>query len=561
MLKELSIRDFKLLRDVHLNFGDGLTVLTGETGAGKTQCLEALIAAMGDRLGDEVVSKGAEKGEITAVFDVSKHPEALEILTSEGWLDDDETEVVLERTIEKGGRSKARLNGRRVPIGTLQAVSGRLVDLLGQNARADILSRPSLEILDSMGDRSHQKKLQKTHNLHGTWQEAKEEYRREREAIARANERRELVEYQYSELEKARLRHGEEMELTHEGELLETARERIEDAGRAAKILVGDDKEEPCARDLLQEALDALNNLMASDVSLKGEYLRLREMVYLSDELAQMLRRYEDKIIDDPERRAVVESRLATIHNLKRKYRLDEDGLIGLRERLAEELEMVETAMDRMEDLGRQRDKARENYKKEAEELSNLREKLGKRISKELRKHLKDLDLPNTTFTVKQETYAEDEGKYRADGYDRVELLIATNPAQEPAPLKKVASGGELSRLLIALKTVLANRDRVPVLVFDEAEAGIGGETAFKVGEKLVELSESHQLILVSHLPQIASQGKGHWLIEKISTRKDTRAEAKEVKGEERVEEISRMLGARGDRKALQKLARSFLKG
>ena len=287
---------------------------------------------------------------------------------------------------------------------------------------------------------------------------------------------------------------------------------------------------------------------------------RLREMVILLEELADTLNRYAGGITDDPERRLFVEQRISTIHNLKRKYKTDEAGLIKLRDNLARELELVDTASDRLKDLAKLRDMSRDEYLNLSRELSKARDKLSKRISKEVIKHLADLDLPSARFEAAVTSFPDDEKQWRPDGVDRAELLISTNPEQELMPLKKAASGGELSRLLIALKTVLAMRDRVPVLVFDEAEAGIGGETAFKVGEKLLELSKSHQLILVSHLPQIASQGDGHWVIEKSSETGVTKSTARFVKGKDRVDEIGRMLGARGDKKALEKLARSFLK-
>ncbi len=561
MLKELHIRDFKLLRDVSLTFQSGLSVLTGETGAGKTQCLEALTIALGARSGDDAVSKKSDRAIVTAVFSLENRPDVASSLTKDGWLDDEETEVILERSIERGGRSRGRLNGRRVPIGTLQSVANRLVDMLGQNARADILTRPSLEILDSLGDESHRQRIASVRQKFTDWQDAKATYENEEAEIARARERRELVEYQHAELENAGLKESEDAELTREAELLESAKERMEDSIKAALILSGDDESErKSARDILQEALDAVERLASTDSGLKGEALRLREMVFLIEELAETLTRYADDIVDDPARRKWVEERLGELHKLKRKYKADEAGLVKLRDRLAEELELVTGASDRLRELAETRDSARSKYLKEAKSFSRMRTKLAKRIAKEVKSHLADLDLPNATFAAELNSYPDDEDRYRADGIDRVELLIATNPAQDPAPIRKVASGGELSRLLIALKTVLAKRDRVPVLVFDEAEAGIGGETAFRVGEKLAELSKSHQLILVSHLPQIASQGDDHWVIEKTTSKSDTHAKARNVTGDDRVEEISRMLGARGDKKALEKLARSFLK-
>lgn len=558
MLRELSIWDFKLLRDATLAFPQGLTALTGETGAGKTQCLEALDAALGARLGEDAIAKDADKAVVSVVFDLSGRPDVVESLRSDGWLDEDDDEIILERTIERNGPSRGRLNGRRVPLGTLQAVGERIVDTLGQNTRADILNRPALGILDSLGDTAHHRELARVRDLYASWQTAKEAFQKEEAAITHARERRELAEFQFNELDKTELSEGEEESLQAELKLLSKAREHIEDSTAAASSLSTEEDETPSARDLLQSAVTAMERLLEADPSLAEDTARLREMVFLSEELAETLRRYASDIVDDPVRRAWIEERLQTLHQLQRKYKTDESGLIELRDKLRAELEGVATADERLGGLSKARDKALDEYARAARKLSKSRHDLAKRVSKEILKHLADLDLPSATFEVALET-REDEKSYRADGIDRAELLIATNPAQTPAPLKKVASGGELSRILIALKTVLAERDRVPVLVFDEAEAGIGGETAFRVGEKLKELSRSHQLVIVSHLPQIACQADGHWVVEKRTKGDDTRAEAREVSGGERVGEIGRMLGARGDKKALEKLARSFL--
>ncbi|MFH1676694.1 MAG: DNA repair protein RecN [bacterium] len=562
MLKELSIRDFKLLGDAALRFSAGLNVLTGETGAGKTQCLEALKAALGTRIGEDAISKEANKSIATAVFDLSNRPDILESLVTEGWCEEEETEVILERTIERNGPSLARLNGRRVPIGALQSIGEKIVDLLGQHARADILTRPSLEILDSLGDANHRERVREVRELYSSWSNTKKIYDDERKAIEHARERHDLAEFQHRELEKAELSEGEEDRLTKEAELLSNTKERIELANELSALLHNEDENSPSARDLLQKASDILERISSVDDSLVNELLRMKEMVYLAEEVSDKLKRYADEIADDPDRRAIVEERLLTIHNLKRKYRTDELGLIGLRNKLAHELETVAGADEHLGKLAASRDSARAEYLKKSQALSKLRKKLASRIGREVLTHLADLDLPHATFdfVLSQNPDPEnDDSALRPDGIDSAEILIATNPAQTPAPLKKVASGGELSRILLALKTVLAERDRVPVLVFDEAEAGIGGETAFKIGEKLLELSRSHQLIIVSHLPQIAGMADCHWVIEKSTDGVSTKSTTRSVVKDERVAEIERMLGSRGDKKALNKLARSML--
>lgn len=557
MLKELIIRDFKLLRDISIDFSGGMSVFTGETGAGKTQCLQALMTAIGARSGDDAISADSDRAVITAIFDISSRVDIASDLRVNGWIDD-ETELILERTVSRNGASTGRLNGRRVPIKTLQEIGEKLVDILGQNARADILNRSALDILDSFGDSGHSNDVRDVRDLFASWKNSLQILEAEREEITRAEERRELAQFQFGELDRANLSAGEEDSLTTELKLLSDARQRIEAASQAVEILTGESDEKSSARDLLVETLGRLEILADSDKSLEPDLNRLRDVIYTAEELGDTLQKYAENVIDDPARRDEVEERIALIHGLKRKYKTGETGLIELRDQLRAELEKVASASERLRQLVKNCVESREKYLESALQLSKTRSSLAKRISKEVKLHLKDLDLPDANFFAELNTI-DDENSYRSDGIDRAELMITTNRAQSPGPLKKVASGGELSRLLIALKMVLSKRDRVPVLVFDEAEAGIGGETAFRVGEKIAELSKSHQLIIVSHLPQIASQADEHWVIEKSRNGKGTQAKARKVKGNERVDEIKRMLGGRGDEKALEKLARSIL--
>ncbi|HEX9744929.1 MAG TPA: DNA repair protein RecN [bacterium] len=558
MLKELIISDFKLLADVNLNFSNGMTALTGETGAGKTQCLQALMLAIGERAGEDVIASGADKCTVTAVFDISERQDIGRILIQDGIIDEEEKELILERTVKKGSQSTGRLNGRRVPIGVLSDVGERLIDILGQNARADILRRSPVEILDSFGDEKHTSNVETTGELFRIWKRSVEEFAGERSEIEKARERRDLVEFQHSELDKAELSAGEEEELTKEHKLLSLAKERIEFAEKGSEILAGESEDGASARDLLVEAVNFLEKLEESDESVNDHLSKLKEALFSVEEISDYLRKYAMDVVDDPEKREEVESRISIIHQLKRKYKTNEAGLITLRDELGLELERVTHSESRLAELQKNVDAAKINYVDEAEKLSGLRDKLGKKISRELKSHLKDLDLKDAEFIVNIEMVKDDDF-FHESGMDKVELLISTNKAQDPGPLRKIASGGELSRLLIALKIVLSKRDKVPSLVFDEAEAGIGGETAFRVGEKLSELSKSHQLILVSHLPQVAAQADEQWVVMKSGNGKGTWAEAKRVTGDERVLEITRMLGSRGDKEALDVLARSFL--
>ncbi len=561
MLREISIRDYKLIRDMRLEFGDGFNVLTGETGAGKSQLLDAVTFGLGARASGDEVSKGAEESAVEVALDLAD-ARARKLLLGKGLLDDEETEIILRRVQSKSGRASAWLNGRRVPVGVLKEVADELIEMLGQFERSRLLKADALDIIDEMGDEKHVALMNEVASSYRALKDSRDELARRKADIDRLGERRELMQYQYDELNRAELEPGEESKLEDEHKILSAAASLIESARLLSGILYEADEGEAAAYDVASKAESILREMAKSDASLIEDADSLSGAAETLAEVGRRMSAYADKVQVDESRLAEVDSRLGLIHELKRKYSTKHEGLIGKRDELAESLRTLNDAGADLSDLEKQIASGEAELVKLAAKLTSSREKISKLMEKDVRKHLKDLELTNAKFAVELLRRDGDGASAIGErGADRAQLLLATNPVEDLKPLRRIASGGELSRILLALKAHLAHRDRAPILVFDEADVGIGGENAYKVGRKLKELARDHQLILISHLPQVAGMARHHFKVEKITGAKgaveDVGIEC--LKKKERILELSRMLGESADEKASRKLAEGML--
>ncbi len=562
MLKEINIRNYKLISDVKLEFGDGFNVLTGETGAGKSQLLGAIIFGLGARASGDEIAKGAKECVVEVELDLTDK-RSRKLLIQQGLLDEDEDEVILRRVQNSSGRASAWLNGRRVPVGVLKDVADELIEMLGQFERSRLLKSDALDILDELGDDRHEVLLVRVGESYRRLSDMQSEYEQRVSAIERLAERKELMQYQLDELNSAGLMSGEESKLEAEHRMLSAAASLIENARRLSGILYEAEGDETAAYDIVSEAFITLREMAKSDAELKPDVAELENAAESIAEIARRMSSYADKVQVDEERLTDVDARLKLIHELKRKHATDHNGLIVKRDELAEslrsltdadidlgELEKVIAAEDNvLTDMG---------FK-----LTASRRKIAKLMEREVTKHLKDLELANAKFAMEIAPREVDGvAAIGEKGADKATLLLATNPVEDMKPLRRIASGGELSRILLALKAHLAGRDRAPILVFDEADVGIGGENAYKVGRKLKELARDHQLILISHLPQVAGMARQHYMVKKTSGVKgksDVVSIEVLKKKADRVEELARMLGASADEKASRKLATGML--
>lgn len=539
MLVELSVEQIAIIDRLNLRFEPGLNVLTGETGAGKSILIDALSLALGERAEAEMLRAGAEHAQVTAVFDVSASARLAARIQELGAIPEDGL-LYLTRELFAGGRSQARINGRPVPVATLKAVGDLLVDLHGQHQHQSLFhASEQMRFLDEW---CGEKVLSLKAELGECVREMRALQRELSTLQADARERAHLLDlytFQKQEIEQARLTPGEEEELLAEERRLAHAEKLFATAESAYEMLTAG---EPAAVDLLAQAVRALEEILPIDSELQPLVESLQNALYTVQDASADLRAYRDRVEFNPERLSEVQDRLHLIRTLKRKYGDTVEAVLDYLREVTEKMERLQGGEERAEELAVALRQTEEKAQQLAAELSRLRREGARRFEQAVAQELSELAMPRARFEVKLTPKP-----LETDGADAVEFLIAPNPGEPPRPLSRIASGGELSRVMLAIKSVLAGVEDVPTLVFDEIDIGIGGRTAGVVGEKLHSLSRQRQILCITHLPQIASRARLHLLIEKREAEGRTVTAVTPVEGEARVREIARMLGDTGE--------------
>ncbi|MER3399336.1 MAG: DNA repair protein RecN [Chloroflexota bacterium] len=566
MLLELRIRDFAIIDRLDLEFGPGLTLLTGETGAGKSIIIDALALVLGDRADPTVVRSGAAQATVEAVFDLNGAPPEITRRLVELGFEVEEGLLVLRREVQAGGRSLGRLNGRTVPAAVLQQVGRYLVDIHGQTENLSLL-RPAeqLELLDRYGG-LEPARLEFA-GLVQRYRRLRAEIDGLRQALADRDRRLELLEFQVNEIRSARLQPGEEERLNEEHLRLSNAEEIRRRVEAAYAALRQGRPGRPPALDLLAEAGMELKVLTEFDRGLASLLSELTDVTERLTDIARALRAYAEAVEADPARLAEVEERLRLIDRLKRKYGPTVADILAYAEKAEAELEQTITGEERLGELEAELAELRTELGRRAQELSRRRREAARRLEAAVGVELEALKLGHTRFQVgfAAEPAPEDEGlpvdgatfAFDATGIDRVEFLVATNPGEPLRPLAKVASGGETARLMLALKVVLAEADPVPTLVFDEVDVGIGGRSGQVVGETLWRLGRHHQVLCISHLPQVAAFADDHLAVGKELAQGRAVVRVRRLGEAERIAELAAMLG--GDTAANRRSAWELL--
>lgn len=534
MLKELNIRNLAIIDDLTVRFEKGLNVLTGETGAGKSIIVDALGLALGDRAQNDLIKAGEKEATVQAYFeleDSSAFPE-IGIDVSEG--------IVLRRIISSSGKSRAYINDSMVTLQTLSEVSRSLVDIHSQHEHQSLLTADKQRlILDSYGDHRHE--IEQVRVLYATVQSLREEFNALAERIKERAHRTDLLSFQINEIESAGLRPEEKQTLEEERKILSNIG-RLKELTETAYALLYD-ADGACTENLAK-VISKLRDMQAVDPSI-ADTLGLAEsaMPFLEDS-AIALRVFRDKYNLDPERIDEVQDRLDQIKRLQRKYGESIETILEYRRTASEELESLESSDERLQAVEAELKKNVEALMPVAHALSEKRKKTAKKIEDLIEKSLRELAFSNAQFSIEvsQETDSEGTCKISLNGIDRIDFLFSANIGEPLKLLAKIASGGELSRIMLSLKSILADVDNVPVLIFDEVDAGIGGKTAESVGKKLLRISGKHQLICITHLPQIASLADNHLRIEKRQKANTVSVSVHELTGTERQDEIARML-------------------
>lgn len=537
MLKQLQIRNFAIIDHLALEFAPGMTVFSGETGAGKSILIDALGMLLGDRADSEAIRGGAERAEIDAEFDVADAPQARQWLNDRDFGDPDEPDTaVVRRLLSREGRTRAYVNGRPATARDLKELGERLVDIHGQHAHQSLL-RPQSQIdqLDAYGvDNDIRETVAATVEEHRALLERFEHLSRGEDAEQRAD----FLRYQVQELEALNLGAGELEELEAEQRRLANAERLMHDSQQAYALLY--ENEEGAIADLLGQAKTLLENLAALDPTFRDA----DEMVGVASiqvrEAADAVRHATDAMDLDPQRLEWVENRLGDIFELARKHRVRPVELSAHLESLRAELDELEGAADELVHLQRQLSEVQKRYTEQAARLSEQRRAAAKRLAEEVTEAVRALGMPEGRFEISVEP--RDETLPRTRGQDHVEFRVSANPGQAPQPLSKVASGGELSRISLAVE-VIAAADRVPTLIFDEVDTGIGGGVAEMVGVRLRALGSGGQVMCVTHLPQVAAQGSHHFQVRKEVRGGSTITRIASLDDAARVEELARMLG------------------
>ena len=536
MLTHLQIRDFAIIDAIELELRPGLTVLTGETGAGKSILVDALQLLAGGRAGAEVVRHGSERAEISGTFDLAQAPRELKQWLEEQSLSGGD-DLIIRRVVAADGRSRAYLNGQSVPVQLLREAGNILIDIHGQHEFQSLMrGAAQRELLDGYG--KHESLAAQVGIAHRVWLEI---LNRTLELETRARDRDaklELLRYQAGELQALQLKEGEIASLTEERARLSN-RGRLADSAQAALQLLFE-SEEGSAHAGVSRALQALRSVATVDPKLASVVPILEEASIQITEAARALEHYRETLDVDSARQDEVERRLAAIEELARKNRVKPEELVERAEQLTKELEGLERAELDLAVLRKDLAAALESYRAQAQQLSARRVTAGRALAKDITTRMQTLGMSGGRFQV--EVTQDGNADPEQHGIDQIEFRVTANPGQPLRALAKVASGGELSRLSLAVQVSCAARE-TRCMVFDEVDSGIGGAIAEIVGRELRALGSRGQVLCVTHLPQVASQGHQHLRVTKLTDGRTTRTALTELSAEDRMEELARMLG------------------
>ena len=535
MLTQLTVSNYAIAERVELQFNRGMTALTGETGAGKSIVLDALGLAMGGRADAGAVRHGAKRADITASFDISRIPEA------RSWLEnhelDDKDDCILRRTISKDGRSKAFINGQPCPLSQLKELGGLLMDIHSQHQHQSLLRKEThRKLLDEFA--GAESLADETRSAWKAWHQTRQKLQQRQQNADEAEARLQLLRYQVEELDRLALGEDEQTTLEAEQAQLSQADAVLHSSHQAALLCTED---EVSAADLVRQALHQLEQLPVDVPALTDTIQMLNEAQIQISEAGDNLRRFVDDYEADPARLAEVEERLSAIYQMARKHRITPEELPELHQRLSQELAELDGGEGSLEQLQAELENQRARFDALATKLTETRQNAAMELDQRIARELAQLSMPSVQFVSHLSRNDDDEPA--PHGMEEVEFLVSANPGQPARSLAKVASGGELSRISLAIQVVVAQTSTTPTLVFDEVDVGIGGGTAEVVGRLLRSLGENGQVLCVTHLPQVAAQCHQHLFVSKFTEKDATYSRIESLDDQGRISEVARMLG------------------
>lgn len=535
MLSLLHIENIAVIESADIQFDQGFNTLTGETGAGKSIVVDAIGAVIGGRTSRDLIRTGAKSALVNALF--TALPE-LPWFTENGLTPDEDGNLMIQREIQPDGRNVCRLNGRPITVAQLRTLGRQLLNIHGQHDGQQLLDESChLDYLDSFGGTAPQ--LEEYRNAFHAFNAIRREMSALEMDEAEKARRIDSLTFQIGELERAELRPGEDEELTQRRELLRNAGKLIDAVERAHFALSGDESQEGAAS-LIEEAEDAM--VTAGDMSPQAAALaaQLSELRANADDLAEQVRDLRGEFDFEPGELDEIESRLDVIYRLKKKYGSTVEEMLDYLERSRRELDDIQYSTDTLARLEKRRDKALKEAQKKAQLLSQARVQAGEALQNRIQTELAQLDMPKVRF---QAEFQPKGGEFGLDetGMDEVQFLMSANVGEDLKPIQKIASGGELARIMLALKNVLAENDQVGTLVFDEVDTGVSGRAAQKVAEKLADVARSKQVLCVTHLPQLAAMADTHFSVEKGESKGRTFTQVETLDRQRRKEELARL--------------------
>lgn len=535
MLSQLAIKNFVVVKQLEMDLSKGMTAITGETGAGKSIAIDALSLCLGARAEASMVRKGHDKAEVCATFDVTCLPEAMQWLKQNDL--EQQQECMIRRVISAEGRSKAYINGTPVPLQQLKAIGQYLVSIHGQHAHQQLLkAEVQRQLLDSYAN--HPDLLDKTRSTYQQLRLKRKEYADLVAQQQRRADRRQLLSYQVSELDEFALQEHEFIELEIEHRRLSHSQTLLQEAQLSFHQLY--EAEQFNALSAVQGSVDKLSELQQHDSALAPIVTMLNEASIQIDEAAQELRNYCEQLEIDPLKLQQVELRYSQAMELSRKHQIQPEQLYNFHQQLAAEFKQIGQDETTLQELQQACDSLAQRYQQQAQSLSLSRQKAANKLARQVEKHIHNMNMDRAKFAIHVEFDANKEPT--ATGLDTISFVVATNPGQELDRLEKVVSGGELSRIGLAIQVIASSSNSVATMIFDEVDTGISGPTAAVVGQLLRSLGQKVQVMCVTHLPQVAARAHNQLFVTKISDRNQTETRMLPLTDHQRVEELARLL-------------------
>ena len=548
MLKSLKIQDYALIKSIDVEFGKGLNIITGETGAGKSILVDAMNLLIGERASTETIREGAQKAFIEGIFDIESNKKVENIL-SENQIDI-LPELILRREISLKGANRCFINDTPAPLSVVKDLGDILVDFHGQHEHQALL-KPETHI-DYLDEFSRSEDLLRNYRwLYNALIKLKKDLNDLKGKTSSNNEKRDVLLFQIKEIDAVSPELDEEERLVEELKVLENSEKLLE---LTTNIYQGLYESENAVYDSLVKIKSMLNETTSIDKSFTESNKEYESVLTMIKDISEFIRSYNSKIEMDSDRLNNIRERLSAINLLKKKYGGSIKSILEHRKKIGEELGYSEDSSEKISELENKINTVSKNCADAAEKLYKNRRDGGKEMEEEVKEILKYLGVTNASFNVKithEKAEENDENvliirdkpyKYNSKGYDKVEFFISTNKGESPKPLAKVASGGEVSRVMLTLKTILARSDRTPVLIFDEIDTGVSGPIAQKVGEAMRALTNYHQVIAITHLPQIAGMANHHFLVEKLTEDDRVVSSIRKLSNERRILEIAKLM-------------------